>query len=252
MKKTIVFIALMAGMVSATELTKIAGYSDLVNSGTVGSGVSNVSSDYAEGNTVYSFDGSSAITGISNSSISEALTTVGTTVTIAAWVNLSTSASQYHTIFGWGESGKGIKWTLKNAQQCTVTKNLTEWSGSGLGTLTKGDWQMVAVSLTKISDSQISIYMFDEEGEAHYSAVQIWNTPSTDQFAIGSQIADGVSEAFKGEIANLTVFTSTSVPGTAEVVNVMKNMNPTLAPEPATATLSLLALGALALRRRRA
>lgn len=245
MKKTLVTLFACTGFASAATLTSIATMEDLVNAGT-NNGVTTVDG-YDQ--IVYSFTESTAITNITNTALSEAIAG-DQWVTIAAWVKLDSNADTYNTIFGWGETGKGFKFTLKDQDAAFVTKNVQETT-AGTNVITKGEWSLIAISFAGDASTSNSVRFINGTGGSNYYTRNYsdWNVPSTDKFAIGSQLADSVNEGFNGEIAGLTVFTSTEQATGAELAAVMSI--PTIVPEPATASLSLLGLAALMIRRRR-
>lgn len=249
MKKTLVTLFACTGFASAATLTSIATMEDLVNAGT-NNGVTTVDG-YDQ--IVYSFTESTAITNITNTALSEAIAG-DQWVTIAAWVKLAENADTYNTIFGWGESGKGFKFTLKHTDKgedaAFVTKNVQETTAN-TSVITKGEWSLIAISFAGDDSTSNSVrFINGTSGSDCYSRnYSDWNVPGTDKFAIGSQLADSVNEGFNGEIAGLTVFTSTEQATGAELAAVMSI--PTIVPEPATASLSLLGLAALMIRRRR-
>ena len=258
MKNIITITTLLAAgtaLANATDFSKIAGMSDLVGSATNNSVVE--SSEWLfSGGSVYDFSASNAyFSAGSYTSVIDALTASSGYVTIAAWVNLS-STSGYQTIFGFGESNKGFKFSVKDNKLAFVTKSKTETvTGSTVFSATD-TWTLVGVSFNAgTNGTQARIFWGTESGAYETkTGLTAWAAPSNELFAIGSTRPYGYEEGFNGQMAGLSVFTSTGYLSGSDIATAMGNA-PIVIPEPSAFGL-LAGAGALALvaarRRRRA
>ncbi len=260
MKKTIIALLALAGGAFA-ELTEVATMSDLLSGTNInfGTGVVKVSSDSATG---YSFTGEGAITGITSTTLSEAITDGTGFLTIAAWIKPS-DLSGAESIFSWGGQNTGFKFGISGTAPQLTTKEVADNTpGATTMQMSKADWYMLAVTIDLAGDGsgdRDTYFFIGADGYTSLTRSGNWNTlypgndvgTDEDVFGIGSGNGNGNRDLFEGTIANLTVFTSDSVATAAELKTAMGNTAPILIPEPATATLSLLALCGLAARRRR-
>ncbi|MEE1265453.1 MAG: PEP-CTERM sorting domain-containing protein, partial [Akkermansia sp.] len=117
-------------------------------------------------------------------------------------------------------------------------------------------WTLVGISFKGGNAAADGARYFAGTGNNNYFTRNLggFDTPGEGDltFAIGSGNSGNSREPFNGQIAGLTIFTSSSViGGVNDVTKYMGTVAPVAIPEPATATLSLLALAGLAARRRR-
>lgn len=246
-------IALLAlsGIASAA-LTELATMDDLINGITLGVGVTNTSDLYTEG-TVLSFsDARTPVIGIENSSLASTINAKTGYLTIAAWIN-PTSVSE-HSIFSWGGQQTGFKVAIKNGKPQETTKWVADHNEDGCDAITmNGDWQFIAFSIA-LDGTATSRVLMGENAGRYWSnkAWGNWNGEAS-TFAIGSARSEEYADSYLGDIANLTIYYSTSAATQADLQAAgITDLKPVLkTPEPATATLSLLALAGLAARRRR-
>lgn len=260
MKKTLIALFALAGGAFA-GLTEVATMSDLLSGSNIefGTGVVNVSSDSATG---YSFTGKGAITGITSTTLSEAITDGTGFLTIAAWIKPS-DLTGAESIFSWGGQNTGFKFGIKDTSPQLTTKGVKDNTPNAAAMqMSKADWYMLAVTIDLAGDGsgdRDTYFYIGADGYSSLTESGKWNTlyPGTavgtndDVFGIGSGNGNGNRDLFTGTIANLTVFTSDSVATVAELKTAMGSTAPVLIPEPTTATLSLLAMAGLAARRRR-
>ncbi len=142
-----------------------------------------------------------------------------------------------------------------------------DWDfAAGSQSVTAGEWTLVAFTIGAQNNSSTDFRYYVSETDDSYTQnpTNVWGTPETWQhswktaseedakFAIGTGNANNSREPFSGEIANLTIFTSDTLANNSDIAKAIGTAPSISVPEPATASLSLLALGALALRRRRA
>ena len=281
MKKTIIALLALSGVASAA-LTEIADMEDLIAgtstvSETTGTKVTTVAG-YDQ--TVYSLSsddynwvdnsvnktqsrGAAWINGANESVVNAITSTTGGVVYVAAWINLASDATQYNTIFGWGEQNKGFKFGVKDDDLFIVTKNRTEKTGNF--TIKRGEWTLVAVGFNTAADAtdeaMLRIHATSTDGQMYSykwsdgtnGDILPMHTPGTLTYSIGSSNGNATSgnEDFDGMIAGLKVFTSTSFETNPTIATAMGAAPTMTVPEPTTATLSLLALAGLAARRRR-
>ena len=253
MKKTLIALMALAGVAMAETFTM----DQLVSTGTLGTGVT-LDSSYTDA--VYNFDTKGAILNMSNAELTSALNASTGFITIACWVNQTNGDED--AIFAIGGRNDGFKFALKNDNLQITTKGVKDSTTSmsvAQGTLENPAWTLVAVSIDLDKTGSDSVFFVGADGYTTLTmsngvALGNWNAASNSYFAIGSGNSNGDRDLFEGQIANLTIFTSDTVATAETIMAVMGNTAPAaspIVPEPATATLSLLALAGLAARRRR-
>ena len=241
----------LASVASAVELTTIVTMDELVAAATSNSATK---VDYMSV-TTYSFSDGAYIGGITLNALNSALQDSSKYITIAAWVNMS-DTNGVEAVFGYGAQQNGFKFCTNGAGLQYTAKGVADKETAGVG-LTANTWTLVGISFKGGTDAADGAKYFAGTGNSNYYTRNLggFALPSAaDQtFAIGSGNSSNARETFNGQIAGLTIFTSDSViSGVNDVTAIMGTTAPVLLPEPATATLSLLALAGLAARRRRA
>ncbi len=239
------------GQAETADYDTLATMETLADSGTL---VGNVVFDRSYTGTVYSFDGESAITDITNAAIADKIAGGSGYLTIAAWVcNRDGTASN---IFSTGGQSNGFKLDLRNDSLLFTTKGVADTHVSA-ATVARDEWTLVGVCLNLTGSGNSLLY--DGEHETRHYTRQLggWNTANPATFAIASGNSNGIrldsqgrSEAFRGSIANLTVLYSDDLLSNAAVAQAV-GATPQAIPEPHAALLSLLALAGLAAYRRR-
>lgn len=250
MKKTLITLMTLAGMASAVELTTLFTMDELVSAGT-NNGATKVENMSV---TTYKFSDGAYIGGMTLESLNTALQDSSKYITIAAWI-MPTDTNGVEAVFGYGAqqngfkfctNGDGLQYTAKGvADKQTVDVNLAA-----------NTWTLVGISFKGGNDAADGAKYIAGTSNTNYYSRNLggFATPgSTDQtFSIGSGNSGSARETFNGQIAGLTIFTSDAViGGVNDITAIMGTTAPVLIPEPATATLSLLALAGLCARRRR-
>ncbi len=254
MKKlfTILSLLLATSCLASAELTKLADVNDLMN-GTGGwLEAKGVAKDLTMTGTVYTFTGGCirAIGGTETDATTAITTKLNSKtgyLTIAAWVNPTSTSEE--AIFSYGGQDNGFKFGLKDGKLQLTTKSVKDWNVE-TAVVSINSWTLVAVSYALDGSSQSSFFV--GTNDAVTASCGNYNAASPTTFGIGTGNSNGNRDPFDGSIANLTLFWSESAATSAEINSLMGSA-PTLKaiPEPATATLSLLALAGLAARRRR-
>ena len=249
MKKTLIALFALAGVASAA-LNEIASMEELISDmDTVGT----VGTIDGYNQTVYTLDG--AYINGTNEDVLTALNGTSGVITFAGWINLASDATQYNTLIGWGESGTGFKFGVKDDDLFYVTKNVTE-TVKGFS-IAKGEWTMIALQYN-VANKNFRLTATTTDGQ-YYTVTDntTMNAVTVNKFAIGSANgnATSVNENFDGMLSGFKVFTSTGYENNSTIAAAL-GAAPTLVvtpavPETTTATLSLLALAGLAARRRR-
>ncbi|MCD7799561.1 MAG: PEP-CTERM sorting domain-containing protein [Akkermansiaceae bacterium] len=162
----------------------------------------------------------------------------------------------------------GLYWTVMNGKEAptgSVSPTLTSGSDSYTLSFLNRPWfggSVVGIATTISDTSSLTSLDFsytevDNQGGTIYLVYQVgdeWEMKSA-AFTVGSEatISIDLSEtALSSSTVYAVVVTTTGTGGTSETGTISLTAASSVVPEPATATLGLLALGALALRRRRA
>ena len=244
MKKTLIALMALAGVASAA-LTEVANMSELIDGAKTAGTITLSTEGYDQ--EVYTLN-NGAWYGITNEDLVDTMGKTTGVITMSAWINLD-SASNYNMVFGWGATGTGFKFGTKGDDLAFVTKNKLESVSDQ--SIAAGEWTLVSLSYN-LGDTCFRLYVDDEN--QGFDNNRVMNAVTVKEFAIGSANGNATSgtENFSGQIAGVKVFYSEDWVSGAEIVAAM-SAAPTInvVPEPATATLSLLALAGLAARRRR-
>ena len=250
MKKTLIALMAMASVASAATLTQIATMDQLAAASTdIGSSVTELT-DYDK--TTYSFTGAGSILSITLPGVTEYITGGTGYLTIAAWIQPSSTSE--NSIFSIGGQNNGFKFALKNGGLQVTTKGLADTNVTcanlGYTSIPTDDWTMVAVTIDLSQSGSSRFYMGTVDNKYASRNLGTWNAVTGDdlKLAIGSGNAGSVRDGFNGKISNLTLFSSDGLVNNSDIA-AMIGAAPI--PEPTTATLSLLALAGLAARRRR-
>lgn len=255
MKKTIIALFACVGLASATDLTKLVTMDELVASAVTSTAT--LVKDMSV--TTYQFGGGTYIGGITNENLNSALADSSQYITIAAWIK-PTDTNGVESIFGYGAQQNGFKFCTSGSGLQYTSKGVADRDSVGVG-LTAETWYLVGISFKGGNDvAGGAKYICGTANNNFYTRnLGGFTTPgATEQtFAIGSGNSGDARETFNGQIAGLTIFTSSAViSGVNDITAHMGTTAPSpvvtpAVPEPTTATLSLLALAGLAARRRR-
>ena len=269
MKKTLIALMALAGVAMGAngDLTKLYDFDGIRNTSTGAGTMTSNTWDYDR--TVYDFQQGGRYVGISNETVTNILngTDQNTCLTLAFWINSGYNNSQYQMLFGWGEGGKGLKFGLKDQDLCAVTKNVYEHYDSS-SNIEKNQWNLVALtikstSITSTVDGEttttpaLTMVLRDVTDNLTYQySDKTYNAPQSagSTFSVLSADSNAATDTFKGLLSGVGIFTSTGngTDVTNQAIATAMGAAPMLiVPEPATATLSLLALAGLAARRRR-
>ena len=250
MKKTLITLMALAGMASAVELTTLFTMDELVKAATTNTAtkVENMSE------TTYEFSGGTYIGGITLPALNTAVQDSTKYITIAAWIKLN-DTNGVKSVFGYGAQSNGFKFCTNGSGLQYTAKGVADKETASVG-LSADTWTLVGISFKAGTAAANGAKYFAGTANTNYYTRNLggFATPSaTDQtFSIGSGNSGNARETFNGQIAGLTIFTSDAViSGVNEITAIMGTVPPELGPEPATATLSLLALAGLCARRRR-
>ncbi len=135
-------------------------------------------------------------------------------------------------------------------------KNVADYSSNHTIDRTGTTWTLVALSIDLDGGTASGrLYVSGTDDQYYSKNFGTMNAADASTFAIGSGNSSNDRELFTGSIANLTVFTSDVAQmqnsDIAAAMGAAPALAPVAVPEPATATLSLLALAGLTARRRR-
>ena len=163
--------------------------------------------------------------------------------TLMAWIKLD-NTNGTKSIFGTGDSGSnGIKFDIKGNKISLTYKSVSEYVDSSSITLSAGTWYNVAVAVNSTTNTATYYLNGDQLSTVNLRASGA-NNPGGAGAAIGSGCKDNKQDLFSGQIAEFQILSGTM--NQAEILTAAH-----LTPEPATATLSILALAGLMARRRR-
>ncbi len=197
------------------------------------------------------------------------LSTVADTSTTQVQYDFKANTISASTIASWlGSQSDGLYWTVMNGAEAasgSVSPTLTANESSYMLSFLNRPWfggSVVGIATT-ISDTSsltsldLSYTEADNQDGYIYLVYQVngeWTMKST-AFTVGNEATISV-DLSETELGSSTVYavvvTTTGTGGTLETGTISLTAASSAVPEPATATLGLLALGALALRRRRA
>ncbi|MBQ5665318.1 MAG: PEP-CTERM sorting domain-containing protein [Akkermansia sp.] len=250
MKNTLVALMALSSVSMAANLTPLVTMDELVANAITSSAtqVENMSV------TTYEFSNGSYIGGITCDALNTALQDSSQYITIAAWVKL-TDTTGIESIFGYGAQADGFKLCTNGSGLQYTAKGVDDYPTVTAG-IQADTWTLVGISFKGGNAAADGARYFAGTGNNNYFTRNLggFDTPGEGDltFAIGSGNSGNSREPFNGQIAGLTIFTSSSViGGVNDVTTYMGTVAPVAIPEPATATLSLLALAGLAARRRR-
>ena len=215
---TLIAAAAMTATAYAAELTTVATMEELIESGTIGSGVTQ-STGYTSVSTVYDFAGSGSITGISNADVLSLVNQDSGWITIAAYVKPD-AVSNFQSIFGYGAQQNGFKFGTSGSSLQFTNKGVADIAATG-NDIVAGEWTLVAVTINLAENAgNVSRYLVGTGSNSYYTKdFGSWSTPAEGEqtFAIGSGNSTGDRELFTGSIANLTIFSSTERATNADV-----------------------------------
>ncbi|MCI7005476.1 MAG: PEP-CTERM sorting domain-containing protein [Akkermansia muciniphila] len=249
MKKTLIALMALASMAGAAELTTLVTMDELISAASTNTAtqVNNMSV------TTYDFGNGTYIGGITLQSLNTAVRDSSQYITIAAWVKPDDTAG-VEAIFGYGAQQNGFKFCTNGSGLQYTAKGVADRATAG-SDLTADTWILVGVSFKGGTTVASGKYIAGTGNSNYYTRdVGGFALPGeTEQtFSIGSGNSGSARETFNGQIAGLTIFTSSEViSGVNDITTIMGTTAPYQVPEPSTATLSLLALVGLAARRRR-
>lgn len=239
----------LAGVAGAVDLTTLATMDQLV----AAAGLNTATQVQDMSVTTYEFGDGTYIGSITLDALNTALADASQYITIAAWIK-PTDTNGIESIFGYGAQSNGFKFCTNGSGLQYTAKGVADRESASAG-LAADTWTLVGVSFKAGNDAASAKYIAGTGNTNYYTRnLGGFATPGEGEqtFAIGSGNSGNARETFNGQIAGLTVFTSNAgIEGVNDITAIMGTTAPVMIPEPATATLSLLALAGLAARRRR-
>ena len=266
MKKTLIALMALASVAMGAngDLTLLYDFDALEATGKGTGTMTQNTWDYDR--TVYDVQGGRAYVGIEDSTVTNILngTDQNTCLTIAFWTHSGYNNSNYQMLFGWGENQTGWKFGFDHRNLCGTTPGRSDVKG---GSVKSGEWVLIAATVkstsitstvegTTTTTPALTIVLRDvtngqvyDKGDVTYVAP----TVAGNTFSVLSANSNNVAENYKGLLSGVGIYTSTGDVNdvTNAAIATAMGAAPVLIPEPATATLSLLALAGLAARRRR-
>lgn len=272
---SLVAVGLFANQaISGTELAKSVTLDELYKGGTLTEGAKDISAEYLSGNTVLNFDGG-CVEDIRCDTLQNDICFASfmspSCLTITAWINphsLTTPEQGHASLFSWGSEWSGFRFGLRSSVDDSGSMSYNALTMSYIADpsskdrdceaelpVTLGDWQFVAYSV----NVQTGEYEMWADGQSRSGTIQeivdVTDPDTLSKFCIGAKISTRENplnkELFYGDIANMTFYISDDLATLEQLQQIAANSKPIRVPEPATGTLSLLALAALAARRRK-
>ncbi len=199
----------------AATLTEIVDMKTLIGGADLGTGVTNESASYVEGNTVYNFTGEGSIYDLTHEQLSSIVTAKTEILVVAAWVK--PTAASVMSIFSTGGQCNGFKFDLTvNGLQCT-TKGVADKSDDYTIARDGSTWTLVALSLPLSGSGDGRLHITPTNGQHLTRSFGGMNDANPATFGIGTGDSNSDRECFQGAIANLKVFTANAVPSNSEI-----------------------------------
>lgn len=250
MKKTIIALMALAGAAGAVELTTLVTMDELI----AAAGTNTATQVQNMSVTTYEFGNGTYIGSITLDALNTALADSSSYITIAAWIK-PTDTNGIESIFGYGAQSDGFKLCINGDNLQYTAKGVLDREKVDPN-LPADTWTLVGISFKGGTDPAKGRYFAGTSNSNFFTRDSLGGfaapAASDQTFAIGSGNSGDARESFNGQIAGLTIFTSSAfIEGVNDVTAIMGTTAPASIPEPTTATLSLLALAGLAARRRR-
>ncbi len=175
--------------------------------------------------TVYSFTGEGAITGLTQGPLAETISSKFGNLVIAAWVKVPNNAGEKLSIFGSGasfnsENSNGFRFAVENNGTLLTFKSIENGnyscspSNPNAAVARDGEnWTLVAVTIplngTSNNTKKGARYISGTDGQCYGKDLPAMRACDPATFAIGSSASNADEtndEPFQGLIANLTVF----------------------------------------------
>lgn len=164
--------------------------------------------------------------------------------TVMTWVNFS-DVSGEKFFFGTGDgNGEGIAFGINGGKIDLLAKGKAHYTTFSTTTLSEDTWYNIAITYDSTTGTTIAYLNGDKLGELTLKTADF--APNGGKSYIGAGSANENQDNFAGQIADFKILS-----GALTQEQILAQANLTTVPEPATATLSLLALAGLATRRRR-
>ena len=163
--------------------------------------------------------------------------------TLMTFVNFSSLDGELF-IFGTGSDHNGGVALSYIGGQLAFTQKRIDHYKSGI-TLNTNTWYHIAVAYDN-TDNTATFFVNGEE-KASVTLGDSYAGPTGSNVYFGAASTNGSQDNFAGSIAQFQIVKGVAL----DAAGVLSVANPPIVPEPATATLSLLALAGLAARRRR-